>query len=116
MRYSVVRAAAVARDLDALFDVLLESYVALGDSPDSAFDRAVERIRGIDAAMETLGAPPHRGTLREEILPGLRNVTIDRAIYYFIADDEAQVVRVLAVFFGGQDHQRAMLMRVMGGA
>ena len=44
-------------------------------------------------------------------MPGLRTVTKDRAIFYFLVDEE---VRVLAVFFGGQAHQRAMLRRVLG--
>ena len=63
--------------------------------------------------MEALGRAPHQGTLRPELLPGLRGVTKDRAVFYFATDDEAEVVRVLAVFFGGQDHQRRMLLRVM---
>jgi len=39
----------------------------------------------------------------------------DFLVASFIVDEEARVVRVLAVFFGGQDHQRAMLRRLLGG-
>ena len=62
---------------------------------------------------EALGPKsPHQGTLRTKMVPGLRSVTKDRAIFYFTVDDEARLVRVLAVFFGGQDHQREMLKRL----
>jgi plasmid stabilization system protein ParE len=114
MRFRVVRTATAARDQDAIFGFLFESYAKLGDSPESAFQRAAERVVAIDAEMDKLGRTPHQGTLRPEIRPGLRSVTKDRAIFYFELDDEKCEVRVLAVFFGGQDHQRAMLLRVLG--
>lgn len=63
--------------------------------------------------MRALGRTPHQGTLRPELAPGLRSVTKDRAIFYFDVDDDRRVVRVLAVFFGGQDHQRLMLKRLL---
>ncbi len=74
--------------------------------------RATARVLKIRDHMNALAARPHRGTLRSALLPDLRSVTKDRAIFYFTVDDEAQLVRVLAVFFGGQDHQRAMLKRL----
>jgi plasmid stabilization system protein ParE len=63
--------------------------------------------------MLSLGEKPHQGTLRPELLPGLRSVTKQRAIFYFIVDEPKRQVRVLAVFFGGQDHQRQMLRRLL---
>jgi plasmid stabilization system protein ParE len=65
--------------------------------------------------MEQLGRAPFLGTLREDIMPGLRRVTKNSAIYYFRTDEARECVDVLAVFFGGQDHQRRMLMRLMEG-
>ncbi|MEQ1616787.1 MAG: hypothetical protein ABL883_00400 [Terricaulis sp.] len=47
------------------------------------------------------------------MMRGLRSDTKDRAISYFTVDDDARLVRVLAVFFGGQDHQREMLKRLL---
>ena len=64
--------------------------------------------------MLSLGEAPHQGTLRADLLPGLRSVTKDRAIFYFDIDDDRRTVRILAVFFGGQDHTRRMLMRLLG--
>ena len=46
-------------------------------------------------------------------MPGLRHLTIDRAIYWFDVNEAEQRVRVLAIFFGGQDHVRHMLTRLL---
>ncbi|MBI1252405.1 MAG: type II toxin-antitoxin system RelE/ParE family toxin [Alphaproteobacteria bacterium] len=112
MRYRVERALATDDDLAAIFDFLLLSYLDFGDARDEALARAAARIEGIEAEMLALGATPHQGTLRPELLPGLRSVTKRRAIFYFDVDDDLRLVRVLAIFFGGQDHQRAMLQRL----
>ena len=48
-------------------------------------------------------------------MPGLRRVTKDKAIFYFIVDEAKAHVNVFAIFYGGQDHQRRMLMRPLGG-
>jgi plasmid stabilization system protein ParE len=53
-----------------------------------------------------------RGTLHAGWRAGLRHVTIDGAVYWFVVDEEAVFVRILAVFFGGQDHERRMLIRL----
>jgi plasmid stabilization system protein ParE len=50
--------------------------------------------------------------LREDLRPGLRQVTKHRAVFYFTVDEAAERVRVLAVFFGGQDHLGLMLRRL----
>ena len=70
----------------------------------------VEAIRNTAAA---LGSVPSRGTLHPGIMPGLRHVTIDQAIYWFSVDEDGHIVRVLAIFFGGQDHIRRMLARLL---
>jgi len=106
-RYSVERSAAAERDLDALFDFLLASYMHFGDTLECAFDRASARIERVKAELRAL-----ENALHPDMLPGMRSVTKDRAIYYFTVDDSAHVVRVLAIFFGGQDHQREMLKRL----
>jgi plasmid stabilization system protein ParE len=72
------------------------------------------RIRDIRAAAESLTLFPERGLARGDILPGLRFMVMDRAIYWYDVDDQAQAVRVLGIFFGGQDHIRRMLIRLLG--
>ena len=113
MAYRVERSDASDRDLEAIFDFLHEAALSFGEDPEEAYARAATRIRAIEDAMEALGKAPHQGTLRPELLAGLRSVTKGRAVFYFEVDDEAAAVRVVAVFFGEQDHQRRMLLRVM---
>jgi len=114
MPYSLTRALETDRDLELIFDFLVHSYVDFGEHREDAIQRAATRVRGIESAMLALGGAPHQGTLRPDLLPGLRSVTRDRAIFYFDVDDDRRLVRVLAVFFGGQDHARAMLSRLLG--
>ena len=63
--------------------------------------------------MAVLARAPFQGTLRPEVMSGLRNVTKDSAVIYFTVHEEVEEIRVLAVFFGGQDHQRRMLIRLI---
>ena len=114
MNYTVERADDADRDLDGIFDFLIESYLTFGEDDETATDRAAERLRKIHTSMQSLGRAPHQGTLMPQLLPELRTVTKDRATFYFSVDDTKRVVRVLAVFFGGQDHRRHMLKRLLG--
>ena len=112
MAFEVVRSRASDRDLDAIFDHLLAACQALGDSLEGALERAAARVRAIEDDMERLGHVPFQGTLREDLRPGLRQVTRHRAVFYFTVDEAAAQVQVLAVFFGGQDHGGQMLRRL----
>ncbi len=112
MPYRVERSLDTDRDLAAIFDFLLNSYMEFGDERGEALERATARIEAIEAEMFALGDAPHQGTLRPDLLRGLRSVTKQRAIFYFDVDDDLRLVRVLAIFFGGRDHQRAMLQRL----
>ncbi len=114
MPYRVERSLETDNDLAAIFDFLLQSYMGFGDERGEALERAAARIEGIEAEMIALGDLPHQGTLRPDLLPGLRSVTKRRTVFYFDVDDDLRLVRVLAIFFGGQDHQRAMLKRLSG--
>lgn len=98
------------RDLDLIFDHLAESYRGFGEADDEAFEHAARRIRAILDAADRLA--PHRGGRHDDLAPGLRHVTLDRAVYYFRVGDDGPV-RILAVFFGGQDHQRRMRLRLL---
>lgn len=112
MAYRVLRSRATDADLGAIFDYLLRTYRDFGDPLDAALDRAEARIHALERHMDALDAAPHQGTLRPDLRPGLRSVTNERAVFYFEVDDDARSVRILAIFFGGQDHQRAMLSRL----
>lgn len=100
------------RDLALIYDHLAESYEAFGETPADAAEHAAERLRSILATADRLALAPLRGALHADIQPGLRHVTLDRAVYYFqLAEPER--IRVLAVFFGGHDHERRMRLRIL---
>lgn len=111
MVFKVVRSADSDRDIGLILDHLIESYIALGDPLTDAFDRAAARLHAIEADMEALAQAPYQGTLLSSVAPGLRQVTKNRAIFYCDLDEERQVLRVLAIFFGGREHLRRYLTR-----
>ena len=101
------------RDFGLIFDHLLQSYLGFGESLVSALERAGARIVEIRADAERILTAPHRGERHDDILPGLRHLAIGWAIYWFDVDEARETVRVLAVFFGGQDHVRHMMARLL---
>lgn len=115
MDYEVAFAADATRDFALIFDFLVDAYVGFGEDAETAIARAESRVQSLREDIERLGAKPHRGTLHNDLLPGLRHLTIGQTIVWFDVDEEAKTVRVLAVFFGGQDHVRRMLVRLLGG-
>ena len=113
MAFRLEFSAQAERDFGLIFDHLLQSYLDFGESPESALNRAEARVLEIRVAAERILSAPHRGERHNDILPGLRHLAIDRAIYWFDIDEAYQTVRVLAVFVGGQDHVRHMLTRLL---
>ena len=114
MRFAIEFSADAERDFALIFDHLFESYVAFGEDTGEALDHAARRVMDIRKAANRLESLPFRGTARDDILPGIRFLAIARAIYWFDVDQTARKVRILAVFFGGQDHIRHMLVRLLG--
>ena len=102
------------RDFELIFDHLFESYLGFGESVEEAVDHAMRRIFDFRRAADRLSSFPVREIARDDTLPGVRYVSIDRAIFWFDVDDAAGKVRILAVFFGGQDQVRHMLVRLLG--
>jgi toxin ParE1/3/4 len=114
MAWRVEFSADAERDFELIFDHLLHAYIEFGEPVEVAFERAALRVERIRTTGEHLSKAPYRGTLRDNIAPGLRNVTIERAILWFELEEETSTLRILAVFFGGQDHVRHMLSRLLG--
>ena len=115
MRFAIEFSADAERDFGLIFDHLFESYVAFGEGTGEALNHAARRVMDIRKAADRLASLPLRGTERDDVLPGIRFLAIARAIYWFDVDRTARKVRILAVFFGGQDHIRHMLVRLLGG-
>ncbi len=111
-RYKVRYAPGVTRDFDLVEEYLVQAYQDLGDDPGRAADRAAARI--VDAAdyLRSFATYPHRGTEHPEIGPGLRTVTSNKFIVYFIIDESLAEVSIVAVFFGGADHRRQIVDRL----
>ncbi len=115
MRYAIEFSADAEADFVLTFDHLFKSYVALGEDTEEALDRVAQRVMDIRNAAGRLATFPVRGTARDDVLPGIRFVAIAGAIYWFDVDQTTRTVRILAVFFGGQDHVSRMLVRLLGG-
>ena len=113
MRFRVEFSAEAERDFALIFDHLFESYRSFGTRVEAALDHCEDRIREIRQEADQLCAAPYRGERHDELLPGLRHLTIDRAIYWFEVNEAEQRVRILAIFFGGQVHVRHMLTRLL---
>lgn len=110
---AVVFAAEAADDLALIEEHLIRAYREFGESKSEALQRAELRIAAIITAAERLTTAPYRGESRDDLLPGLRHLTLDNAVYWFVPDADTRQIRVLAVFFGAQDHQRHMLVRLL---
>lgn len=110
--WTVEFAAAAERDFELIFDHLVQVYIDFGDDIDVAFERAEQRLHAIQSFDLDLAKIPYQGTLRSDIQEGLRFVQHDKALFWFMVYEDRQVVQVLAIFFGGQDHIRHMLSRL----
>jgi toxin ParE1/3/4 len=107
--------AAAERDFDLIFDFLFSQYVDFGEAPRAALEQAARRVRGIRKDADRLALAPFRGTLHDDVLPGLRHATLGKAIFWFDVDENAGRAVVLGVFYGGQERRIAMLRRLLEG-
>ena len=83
-----------ARDhLDAIYD-----YIAAAASPDLAW-RFTE---GILDHIGKLTDFPHRGTMRDDLRPGLRMIAWRRRVTIAFAVNDTALV-VIGIFYGGRD-------------
>ena len=87
MAFRLEFSAEAEHDFGLIFDHLLRSYLDFGESLESALDHAAARVLEIRSAAERILTAPHRGERHEDILPGLRHLTIGRAIYWFDIDE-----------------------------
>ena len=95
MNYRIRFHPLVARDLDAIAHWILD-YAG----PDTAARKLVE----IEASIATLKATPHKGSLRDDIAPGLRAIPAGRkAVIAFVVDVDQRDVVIYAVTYGGAD-------------
>ena len=109
----VVFAVEAINDLVLITEYLTQAYYGFGEPLVEARYHAQERIEAIITAAERLATAPLRGESHDDLLPGLRYLALDRAETWFRVLAEQREVQVLAVFFGGQDHQRRMIVLLL---
>lgn len=65
---------------------------------------AERKLAEIEAAIDGLALLPHRGSRRDEVMPGLRAIPAGRkGVIAFTLDDERREVMIQAVAYGGAD-------------
>ena len=102
-QFSVVFSPAAVEDLASI-----RAYIANANSV-SVADSFVERLI---AHCEGLARAPHRGTVRDQIRPGLRVIGWRRTITIaFAVDDEAHRVDIAGVFYLGRNVADEMAKR-----
>lgn len=111
--WTVTFATGAVDDLALIEEHLNRAYRDFGELPAEAAHHAEARIDAIIAATERLAGAPFRGAVHDDLMPGLQHLALDRAVHWFVPDAARREVRVLAKFFGGQDHQRHMLVRLL---
>ena len=85
----------VERDLEAIVRWIIEH---------AGSEAADQRLGEIEQAISNLAHIPHKGSLRDEIAPGLRAIPAGRrAVIAFTVDDTAREVFIRAVSYGGAD-------------
>lgn len=95
MNYRIKFHPLVARDLDTIAQVIIDY---------AGPDIAARKLAEIEAAIATLRATPHKGSIRDEIASGLRAIPAGRkAVIAFVVDDVAREVLIYAITYGGAD-------------
>ncbi len=108
--YVLTFAPAVVDDFDRISDHLFRSYILFGEPPGSAADHAVLRVGELREFIRSLTATPHGGTRRDDLFTGLRILSDrQRAVIAFTINDVEMTIRILRVFYGGEDYD--VLMR-----
>ena len=65
---------------------------------------ANQRLAEVEQTIVGLAQMPHRGSIRDEIAPGLRAIPAGRkAVIAFMVDDTAKEIFIQAVSYGGAD-------------
>ncbi len=100
-------------DFELIFDFLNESYLSFDEDIETSLNQAGIKTQSIRKATNKLATHPFRVTLHDDGTQKLRHITIGRALYWFDILEDERLVRILAVFYGGQDHYTKILTRLL---
>lgn len=95
MSFRVIFSPEAEEQLAALY-----RYIAQAASPDIA----ARYTEAIVSYCESLRTFPHRGTMRDDVRPGLR-ITNYKGRVVIAFDVEGERVSIIGVFYGGQDYE-----------
>jgi toxin ParE1/3/4 len=93
----------VIEQQEVFFDYVNITQHIIESTKDRALaNRTVDAIRAYIASMSVV---PHRGTHRDDLRPRLRIVPFKkRTAIAFEIDEDKEIVKILRVFYGGQDY------------
>jgi plasmid stabilization system protein ParE len=95
MNYRVIFTPEAEEQLTALY-----RYIAKAASPDIA----ARYTEAIVSYCESLHSFLHRGTMRDDVRPGLR-ITNYKKRTVIAFDVDAEMVSIIGIFYGGQDYE-----------
>lgn len=95
MNYRVVFSPEAQEQLAKLY-----RYIAEAASPDIA----ARYTEAIVSYCESLSTFPHRGTMRDDVRPGLRITNYKKRVVIAF-DVDAELVSIIGIFYGGQDYE-----------
>ncbi len=113
MRWTHEFVGGARKDLRTIRNFIESSALSFGDAPDHARAIAKARLTAILYLAEALTLAPYQGTRCPELGASIRRVTKDKAIFYFDLIEDRQIIRILAIFYGGQDHDSRILARLL---
>ena len=95
MTYRIRYHPLVSRDLEAIAQWIVDY---------AGSEAANRRLTEIEEAIAALAQTPHKGTLRDEIAPGLRAIPVGkRVVIAFTVDDANEEILVHVVSYSGAD-------------
>ncbi|MCY4559358.1 MAG: type II toxin-antitoxin system RelE/ParE family toxin [Chloroflexi bacterium] len=105
MTYRVRFHPLVARDLEAIAQWIIEY---------AGSEVAYRKLAEIEQEIASLGRTPHKGSIRDEIAPGLRAIPAGRrAVIAFTVDDHAKDVLIHCVTYSGGDWATRSRSRIL---
>ena len=105
MTYRVRFHPLVARDLEAIARWIIEY---------AGSEAARRKIAEIEQEIAGLARTPHKGSIRDEIAPGLRAIpAARRAVIAFTVDDDAREVLIHCIAYSGGDWTSRSRRRIL---
>lgn len=81
----------------------IETYLGERFYPANA-ERFIQRLA---QACLSLGAAPHRGTKRDDLIPGLRTIGFERRVTIYFKLVEQQVI-IVSILYGGRSFEPSL--------